>query len=211
MGKPVRPKRCNEPNCKPLLFLIDDPKIGSTYCYGIRTSDKIKGKSKSLKNAPCDTILNCILIGSHSEACGQHKFVMNMHDFELQLRHTFTTLHRLGILKEVCKRVKWSVGQTVGPMLERAFLDGPIIQVQPGTKFVNFFCSCGEEFLRVYTSESGGKWYRPTREDNIFMTVHKKLGHTIYSQKHRALKGLGRSNSKHYWRDYPRREFKWQV
>lgn len=212
-----KPESCNEKNCKPVFrsgeYHPDKPY--SVWCHGVRVGT-IAGKERALKEEPSDIFVECWLIGSHSEHCGRHCFVTNVGDAVLTLRTRLQTLHRLGLLRWVLRttfktlhdnEILNMIEEEVNRAIIRTFRPK---EIKTGTRFIEFSCSCGERFFRVYNHDTiDGDYYKPNESDERLFNYHRDLGHTIYYKKVKRVNRSRKGDNK-YWQDWGRKEYKFK-
>jgi len=203
IGTTKKPKNCKVRNCRPIQHFPSGGESGdegSTWCTGVRTGG-IDRKRKALKNAPSDVVCVCALIGPHSEAHGQHLFIYNINDFYMEFISRLTALERLGLL-ERSLRTTFVMSDEVYKAMDRIMRNynrdmakEKYHTVKVGTRFIEYQCSCGEVFFRIWKKD-----YTPTANDLIFMRCHKKLGHTILYRKCKHVKHSKGKNP--YWQEW---------
>jgi len=186
-----RPAGCDEENCMPFFHVEHEPdKPYSHFCVGFRKG-VIQGKETAIKNVPSDCFTNCILIGSHSESCGRMTSILNLPDFYLQFRQMFFALWKVGQLKRIMRSTLVSCNDEIEHEIEEAIWSRKWRKDHPikiGTKFVEFFCSCGETFFREYNHENGKSWYKPNGRDKYLFQLHRDLGHIVQYRKCKRIK-----------------------
>lgn len=196
---------CN--NCTRLCWEHDyDPKQPYSYfCMGYRTG-VIKGKEQAIENEQTDVFVVCTLIGSHSEDCGQHRYIFNVEDFYLELRTLFQGMYATGLFRRTVRSLFSQIREELIQDLQseidhyynRKKYPKPVVI---GTKFIEFSCSCGQIFFREWNHDQvGNKYYKPTSTDEKLFDVHRQLGHTVFYEKHRRVKKSKGDNP--FWQNY---------
>lgn len=172
----------------------DESEPFSSFCIGYRTG-LILGKEKSLETVPSDVFVICTLIGAHSEDHGQHRFVYNIADFYLEFRTLFRGLLKAGLLERVIDRTLRTSPDEVTTAIKNALRKSKkssIIDI--GSKFIEFYCSCGDDFFREYNDNHGGNYYKPDDNDKIVFEIHRNLGHKILYRKMKRVKHSNADN-----------------
>ncbi|RLG23336.1 hypothetical protein DRN85_09560 [Methanosarcinales archaeon] len=168
------PKMCPAPDhCACIARSFGDPTADSpisAWCMGVRTDDRFPGKEKGIKNYPCDVIVHCALIGSHSEDSGAHTFLSNIHDQVHFLSVLLTGLKKLGILTPVLRSVLNLNRDLKRDLCHALSKDGFPIFVFKGARMHRVTCSCGEELFRSELYEE---------EPRELIQAHERLGHTV--------------------------------
>ena len=179
----------------------------SYFCMGYRTG-VIRGKEKAIESTPSDVFVICTLIGSHSEDCGQHRYIFNVEDFYLELRTLFQGMHKTGLFRRTIRSLFTQIPEEVIQDLQSE-IDFHYRKQSPigiGTKFIEFSCSCGQILFREYNhNQAGNKYYKPTPIDKRLFEIHRQLGHTIYYEKSRRVKHSKRGNP--YWQNWGKHKF----
>lgn len=200
-------------NCVRVCWGHDyNPKLPYSYfCMGYRTG-VIKGKEKAIENVPADVFVICTLIGSHSEDCGQHRYIFNVEDFYLELRTLFQGLHTTGLLRRTIRSLFTQIPEEAIQDLQSE-IDYFYMQrkypkpIDIGTKFIEFSCSCSQIFFREYNHhQPSNQYYKPTSADEKLFEIHRQLGHTIYYEKCRRVKHSKHGNQ--FWQNYGKYPYK---
>ena len=173
----ARPQQCPAPDHCRCLWRWHDPAPGeacSTFCTGLRTSNEFPGKAKAIQNIPSDVIVECTIIGSHSEYEGVHTGIMNFEDCVAHMRMEMEALHRIGLLKPVMHSIccRTHLEDDLRKILRE---EGKIIEIKTGVKMIRVNCSCGEELFKFWKTT----WHRFTPEERRWIDAHKTLGHTV--------------------------------
>ena len=179
----------------------------SYFCMGYRTGP-IKGKEKAIEQVPSDVFVICTLIGSHSEDCGQHRYIFNIEDFYLELRTLFQGMHKTGIFRRTIRSLFTQIPEEVIQDLQSEidFYYRKQTPIDIGTTFIEFTCSCGQIFFREYNKDQAGdKYYKPTDADEKLFEIHRQLGHTIFYEKSRRVKKSSQGNT--FWQSYGKHPF----
>ena len=206
-----KPQCCDEPNCEYIHgpgkdFDIEQPY--SAWCMGVRTG-VIKGKEKAVETTPSDIFVQCLLIGSHSDAKGRHCFVTNVADAYLDLRTIILGWKKSGRLIRAFRSafntmsddILTEVSDELLDIFHRSRYPHTLDVVDVGTKFIEFGCSCGEVFFREYNYRHEGKYYKPTKVDKTVFDYHRRLGHTIRYRKCKMVK-KSRVGDNSRWQDW---------
>lgn len=180
----------------------------SYFCMGYRTG-VIKGKESAIEQVPSDVFVICTLIGSHSEDCGQHRYIFNVEDFYLELRTLFQGMHKTGLLRRTIRSLFTQIPeeciQDLQSEIDFRYREQTPIDI--GTKFIEFSCSCEQIFFREYNGDqAGNKYYKPTDTDEKLFDVHRQLGHTIFYEKHRRVKHSKQDNKS--WQNYGKHPYR---
>lgn len=178
------PKRCPAPDHCRCLFRWADPEINepvSVWCMGLRTDNAFPGKEKAIHNEPSDVIVNCILLGSHSDDHGAMTTVLNTGDCYLQMLTFFSSLSRIGLLYPVLTKTLNLLTHIDGVAYDD--IDSVVNDLwltKDGQMFKNNMviikCSC-EELIRF---KQVGHIIKESEQNLI--DAHIRLGHTVIKE-----------------------------